>query len=102
VINDYQKAFQKCDAILSPISPTVASKLGELISDPVKNMMADIYTVTTNTAGIPSLALPGGFTQAKLPVGFQLQGKMFSENLLLRLGYHYQQLTKWHLQRPTL
>lgn len=102
VIKDYEKVFSSCDAILAPVSPMVATKFGELIDDPVKNMMADIYTVTTNTAGIPSLALPCGFTNSGLPVGMQFQGKMFSEDLLLRLGYHYQQATNWHERTPSL
>ncbi len=102
IIKDYQNVFEKCDFLLAPISPTTAPKIGELISDPVKNLMADIYTVTTNPAGIPALALPAGFTKSKLPVGMQLQGKMFSEKLLLQAGYAYQQVTNWHNERPSL
>jgi len=102
IINDFQKAFSSCDLILSPISPTPATLIGELISDPVKNLLADIYTVTTNPAGIPSLAIPCGFTGQKLPVGMQLQGPMFSESLLLKAGYTYQQVTNWHESKPTL
>ncbi|KKU69833.1 MAG: Glutamyl-tRNA(Gln) amidotransferase subunit A, partial [Candidatus Amesbacteria bacterium GW2011_GWA1_47_20] len=75
IIQDYEKVFSGCDMILSPVSPTPPTKLGELISDPVKNMLADIYTVTTNTAGIPALALPCGFTKTGLPVGMTLTSK---------------------------
>jgi len=102
IIQDYEKVFSGCDMILSPVSPTPPTKLGELISDPVKNMLADIYTVTTNTAGIPALALPCGFTKTGLPVGMQLQGPMFSEELLLQTGYAYQQVTDHHVQKPQL
>jgi aspartyl-tRNA(Asn)/glutamyl-tRNA(Gln) amidotransferase subunit A len=102
IINDYKKIFETCDVVLAPISSESATKPGELLDDPVKNMMADVYTVTTNIAGIPSLALPCGFTQDGLPVGMQLQGKMFSEDLLLRLGYHYQQVSDWHKKIPDL
>ena len=102
IIAEYNQAFSKCDLILGPVSPTPATRFGELINDPVKNMLADIYTVTVNTAGIPSLALPCGFTQANLPVGMQLQGPMFSENLLFQAGYAYQQVTNWHDRFPTL
>ncbi|KKU03320.1 MAG: Glutamyl-tRNA(Gln) amidotransferase subunit A [Candidatus Amesbacteria bacterium GW2011_GWB1_47_26] len=102
IIKDYQKVFTKCDLILSPISPTPPTKLGELINDPVKNMLADIYTVTTNTAGIPALALPCGFTRSGLPIGMQLQGPMFSEEVLLQAGYAYQQVTDWHVRKPQL
>lgn len=102
VINDYQKAFTKCDLILAPIMPTPAPKIGEMTDDPARSMLADIYTVTTNTAGIPSLALPCGFTKNKLPVGMQLQGNLFSEKLLLQAGHAYQQVTSWHHEQPTL
>src|SRR3989339_984086 len=102
IIKDYQKVFTKCDLILSPISPTPPTKLGELINDPVKNMLADIYTVTTNTAGIPALALPCGFTRSGLPIGMQLQGPMFSEEVLLQAAHSYQQATDWHIQKPKL
>lgn len=102
IIKDFEKVFNSCDIILSPVSPTPPTKLGELINDPVKNMLADIYTVTTNSAGIPALALPCGFTKSGLPVGMQLQGPMFSENPLLQAGYAYQQATDWHVRKPQL
>lgn len=102
IIKEYEKVFTNCDMILSPISPTPPTKLGELINDPIKNMLADIYTVTTNTVGIPALALPCGFTKSRLPVGMQLQGPMFCEELLLKAGYAYQQATSWHERKPPL
>ena len=101
IIDDYKKAFAKCDVILMPISPTIAPKLGELISDPVKNMLADMYAVTASIAGIPSLAIPCGFEDG-MPVGLQIQGPMFSERSLLRLGHSYQRATSWHVQKPQL
>ena len=102
IVRDYQNAFTHCDLLLAPISPTPATKLGELISNPVKNMLADIYTVTVNTAGIPSLAIPCGFTSKGLPVGMQLIGPMFSEETLFQAGYSYQQSTNWHEKHPAL
>ena len=102
IIKDYEKVFTNCDMILTPVSPTPPTKFGELINNPVKNMLADIYTVTTNTAGIPALALPCGFTKTGFPVGMQLQGPMFSEELLLQTGYAYQQVTDHHVQKPRL
>ncbi len=101
IIDDYNNAFENCDVIVMPISPYIAPKFGELISDPVKNMLADLYNVTTNIAGIPSLAIPCGF-ENKMPVGFQIQGPMFSEKLLLNLGYQYQLVTGWHKQKPNI
>ncbi|MDP1743328.1 MAG: Asp-tRNA(Asn)/Glu-tRNA(Gln) amidotransferase subunit GatA [Candidatus Amesbacteria bacterium] len=101
IIEDYNKAFEKCDVIIMPVAPTVATKLGELISDPIKNMLADLYMVTTNIAGIPSLAIPCGFEEG-MPVGFQIQGPMFSEELLFKIGHQYQQVTDWHKAKPNL
>lgn len=101
IIEEYKKAFAECDVIVMPISPSIAPKLGELISDPIKNMLADMYAVTANIAGIPSLATPCGFEDG-MPVGFQIQGPMFSERLLLCLGHSYQQATSWHVQKPQL
>lgn len=102
IIKEFDSAFTECDFLLCPISATPATKLGELITDPVKNMLGDIYTVTTNTAGIPSLAIPCGFTETGLPVGMQLQGPMFSEAELFKAGYAYQQITNWHHAQPDL
>ena len=102
IIQEYQAAFSKCDFLLSPISPSSATKLGELINDPIKNMLADAYTVTVNTAGIPALAIPCGFTSNHLPIGLQIQGPMFCESSLFQAGHAYQQTTTWHLQKPNL
>ncbi len=98
-IKEYQKALSECDAILMPVEPMVATKFGELINDPIQNMLADIYTCQTPT-GVPSLAFPCGFTKNNLPIGMQLVGKMFDEPLLLKLGFAYQQITDWQKQKP--
>ncbi len=100
-IKEYNKALSECDAILMPVEPMVATKFGELINNPIQNMLADIYTCQT-PVGVPSLALPCGFTKDNLPVGMQLIGKMFAEPFLLQLGYAYQQVTAWHKQKPKL
>jgi aspartyl-tRNA(Asn)/glutamyl-tRNA(Gln) amidotransferase subunit A len=102
MIHDYQKVFNQCEAVLAPIMPTPPPKIGELLDDPVKNWLADIYTVTLNPAGLPALALPCGFTKDELPIGMQIQGKAFEEALLLRLGHAYQQVTDWHKRKPKL
>lgn len=102
VINDYKKAFAKCDCLIAPVSPTPAFKIGEKAADPLAMYLADIYTVTVNTAGIPSLALPCGFTKNDLPIGMQIIGPQFSEELLLQVGHFYQKLTDWHRRKPKL
>ncbi len=98
-IREYKKALSSCDVILMPVEPMSATKIGELINNPIQNMLADIYTCQTPT-GVPSLALPCGFTKTDLPVGMQIIGKIFSESILLQLGYAYQQVTKWHKKYP--
>jgi aspartyl-tRNA(Asn)/glutamyl-tRNA(Gln) amidotransferase subunit A len=100
-VKEYHKALTECEAILMPVEPMVATKFGELIDNPIKNMLADIYTCQTPT-GLPSLAIPCGFDKDQLPIGMQILGKMFSEELLLRIGYAYQQITNWHKKKPKL
>lgn len=101
-VREYQRALEKCDALIMPVNPTPPSKLGELINDPVTSYLADIYTYSQNPVGLPALALPCGFTPAGLPVGLQLVGKMFSEDRLLRIGHQYQKRTDWHKWKPKL
>jgi len=101
-IKEYKKALNQCDVIVMPVMSTPAVKIGKTIDNPLQNLMADIYTVSQNTVGIPSLAIPCGFTKDGLPVGMQLVGKMFAEDLLLKLGYHYQSITDWHKKSPGL
>lgn len=102
LIKEYTKAFENCDAILMPVNPTPPTKIGELINDPVQNLLADIFTTSQNLVGVPSLAIPCGFTKNNLPIGMQLVGKMFSEDLLLQIGHKYQQITNWHTRKPRL
>jgi aspartyl-tRNA(Asn)/glutamyl-tRNA(Gln) amidotransferase subunit A len=101
-IEEYKKALSQCDVLLQPIMPNIPPKFGELLSDPLQNLLADIYTVSQNPVGVPSLAIPCGFTKNNLPIGAQIVGKMFSEELLLALGHQYQKLTDYHTQKPQL
>ncbi len=88
---DFQKAFQKVDAIMTPTSPTAAFKLGEKVDDPLAMYLADIYTVTADLAGIPGISVPCGETRDNLPIGLQILGKHFDEATVLRLAYAYEQ-----------
>jgi len=101
-IGEYKKALSECDVLLQPITPTPPPLFGELINNPLQNLLADVYTISQNTAGVPSLALPCGFTKNNLPIGAQIVGQMFSEDLLLRIGHQFQQITDYHLQKPKL
>ncbi|MBP3221772.1 MAG: Asp-tRNA(Asn)/Glu-tRNA(Gln) amidotransferase subunit GatA [Neisseriaceae bacterium] len=100
IANDFQAAFQKCDAILSPVAPTAAPKLDSIATDPVQMYLSDIYTLSLNLAGLPGLSAPAGFTDNGLPVGVQLVGKHFSESRLLNIAHQLQQATDWHKQKP--
>jgi len=83
---DFDEAFRKVDAIVSPTSPTAAFKLGEKTDDPLAMYLADIYTVTANLAGIPGISIPCGETKNKLPIGMQVLGKHFDEATVLRVA----------------
>lgn len=102
VKQDFEKAFQKCDVILGPVSPTPPFKIGEKVNDPLAMYLVDVYTVLINLAGVPSLALPCGFSQKGLPIGMQIIGPQFSEDLILQVGYQFEQATGWHKEKPKL
>jgi aspartyl-tRNA(Asn)/glutamyl-tRNA(Gln) amidotransferase subunit A len=87
---DFEQAFQRCDAIVGPVSPNVAWNLGEKIDDPLAMYLSDIYTVTANLAGIPALSIPIG-TVDGLPVGLQILGRWFGEQTVLQVGYSLEQ-----------
>jgi aspartyl-tRNA(Asn)/glutamyl-tRNA(Gln) amidotransferase subunit A len=88
--NDFDAAFEHCDVMLCPATPTTAFALGEKLQDPLTMYLADIYTLSLNLAGLPGLALPAGLSAENLPVGMQLIGPVFSESLLLRTGRMYE------------
>lgn len=90
VKRDYQTAFEKCDAILTPTSPSVAFKIGEKSDDPLAMYLSDIYTVSANLAGIPGISIPCGLSGEGLPIGLQLVGNFWSEDVLLNLGNVYE------------
>ncbi|MDR2296263.1 MAG: Asp-tRNA(Asn)/Glu-tRNA(Gln) amidotransferase subunit GatA [Clostridiales Family XIII bacterium] len=96
----FDDTFRSHDAILSPVSPTVAYEIGQRISDPLAMYMADIYTVSLNLAGLPGIALPCGFGAEGLPVGMQLIGRAFSEAALLRTAFAWQGATDYHEKPP--
>jgi aspartyl-tRNA(Asn)/glutamyl-tRNA(Gln) amidotransferase subunit A len=100
--NDFDTAFQDVDVLLGPTSPTAAFKLGERTADPLAMYLSDIYTITTNLAGIPGLSIPCGLTKAGLPIGLQLLAPAFAEENLLRTARVFEKATDWHLKRPGL
>lgn len=90
VKKDYEKAFTRCDAILTPTSPSVAFKIGERSDDPLAMYLSDIYTVSANLAGVPAISVPCGLSEDGLPIGFQLVGNFWSEVALLNLAHTYE------------
>ena len=89
ISNEADDVFNKVDAIIAPVAPTPPFKIGQKTKDPLQMYLTDIYAATANLCGIPSLALPSGFTENNLPLGFQLMGPRFSENNLFALGKVY-------------
>ena len=103
--NDFLKAFEKVDAIVTPTTPTAAFKIGEKSGDPLQMYLSDIFTISCNLAGICGLSLPCGFTgksQPRLPIGLQLLGKPFGEETIFKIGHAYEQSTGWHTEKPVL
>ncbi len=84
--NDFDSAFEKCDALLCPVTPTTAFKIGENTADPLKMYLADIYTISANLAGLPGISMPAAMSREGMPIGMQLIGPAFSESTLLRAG----------------
>ncbi len=88
ILNDFKSAFELCDVIISPVTPTPAWRMGENTDDPLSVYLSDILTLSANLAGVPGISVPGGFTQNGLPVGVQIQGRHFQEDQLLRVGFN--------------
>ena len=88
---DFQNAFKKCDAIVSPTMPTTAFKIGELVNDPLQMYLMDILTCPVNLAGLPALSIPCGFDEKELPIGFQIIGDYFDEKKILNIGHLLEQ-----------
>ena len=101
LLQDYQRAFERVDVVATPTTPTPAFKLGEKTSDPVQMYLNDIFTVSANLTGLPSISVPCGFSSSKLPIGFQLTGRAFDEATLLRTADAYQRDTAFHTEEPT-
>jgi aspartyl-tRNA(Asn)/glutamyl-tRNA(Gln) amidotransferase subunit A len=100
--NDFEHAFKEVDLVLCPTSPTTAFKLNEKMSDPLSMYLSDIYTISSNLAGIPAISVPCGFDSHGLPIGFQLMGNYFDESTIFRASYAYEQKMHWRERKPNL
>ncbi|MBT4910158.1 MAG: Asp-tRNA(Asn)/Glu-tRNA(Gln) amidotransferase GatCAB subunit A, partial [Alphaproteobacteria bacterium] len=101
ISNEFEQAFKEVDLILGPTAPDCAFKLGEKTNDPIAMYLSDVFTVSTNLAGLPAMSLPMGFKN-NLPLGLQIIGNHFDESKILSLAHHYQQITDWHLKKPEI
>jgi aspartyl-tRNA(Asn)/glutamyl-tRNA(Gln) amidotransferase subunit A len=101
IAKDFAEAFQRCDVIVGPTSPTTAFPLGAKTEDPVQMYLNDIFTIPAPLAGLPGLSIPCGFDAKGLPVGLQVMGNYFSEAKMLGVAHQYQRATDWHRRVPT-
>lgn len=100
--NDFLKAFEQVDCLLTPTAPTPPFRLGEKTEDPLTMYLSDIFTISANLAGIPGIVVPCGFSQEGLPIGMQLMGNHFSETKLFQIAHTFQTHTDWHSKKPVL
>ena len=98
---EFDQAFEKYDALITPTSPTVPFKIGEKVDDPLQMYLSDVCTLPINIAGVPAISIPAGFADG-LPIGMQVIGKPFGEDTILHVAYAYEQATEWHKRRVNL
>ncbi|MFC1676477.1 Asp-tRNA(Asn)/Glu-tRNA(Gln) amidotransferase subunit GatA [Planctomycetota bacterium] len=99
---DFTRAFESCDCIMMPVSPTTAFKIGEKTADPLQMYLTDIYTIAANLAGIPGISVPCGFDENQLPIGLQILTPAFTEDKLLRIAKMYESQTDFNTSKPAL
>jgi aspartyl-tRNA(Asn)/glutamyl-tRNA(Gln) amidotransferase subunit A len=98
---EFDQAFEKYDALITPTSPTVPFKLGEKVDDPIQMYLSDVCTLPINIAGLPAISIPAGFADG-LPIGMQIIGKPFDEETILHIAFAYEQATDWHKRKPPI
>jgi aspartyl-tRNA(Asn)/glutamyl-tRNA(Gln) amidotransferase subunit A len=99
---DFEKAFEQCDLVLTPTSPTAAFKAGEKLDDPLQMYLADVFTIAANAAGICGISLPCGFNSDNLPVGLQLMGPSYGEATMFKAAHAYEQSHDWWKAVPSI
>ncbi len=102
IVEDYKQAFNQCDVLVSPVTPTPAWKIGEKTSDPLSVYLSDLLTIPANLAGVPGMSVPCGFSEAGLPIGLQLQGSHFSEETLLKVAFNLEKSLDVAGKKPAL
>lgn len=102
IMDDFKRAFDECDIILSPVAPTPAFKIGENVADPLSMYLSDIFTLSCNMAGVPGISVPAGVSDTGLPMGLQMMARHFDEMSLIRAGYGFEQAVGLGLELPEL
>jgi len=102
IVRDFEEAFKRVDALITPTAPTPAFRLGEKLEDPLMMYLSDILTISANLAGVPALAIPCGFTDDGLPIGMQLMTRPFQEEILFQVAGAYEETTEWHKRYPPI
>src|SRR5512133_723830 len=102
IMQDFTRAFEGVDVILTPVAPTPAFKIGEKVDDPLQMYLSDIFTIPVNLAGTCALSVPAGFSTDGLPIGLQLIGKPFGEETILRAAHAFEQATEWHTRKAVI
>ena len=100
VARDFELAFKNVDVIATPTTPTTAFRAGAHADDPLAMYLEDVFTLPANLAGLPGISVPAGFDGNGLPIGLQLLGPRFREDVLLSVAHTYQQVTDWHTHKP--
>jgi aspartyl-tRNA(Asn)/glutamyl-tRNA(Gln) amidotransferase subunit A len=98
---DFDRAFEQVDVIVSPTAPSVAFEMGSKTADPLQMYLGDVFTVPLNLAGYCGISVPCGFS-GDMPVGLQIIGPALGGSVILRAAYHYEQATAWHTRQPAL
>jgi aspartyl-tRNA(Asn)/glutamyl-tRNA(Gln) amidotransferase subunit A len=99
---DFEKAFELVDLIAAPVAPSTAFRIGEHSDDPLAMYLEDVFTLPANLGGVPGITFPVGFDQLGLPIGMQLMGPHFREDLLFASAHAYQQVSDWHMRKPSI
>ena len=99
---DFERAFEDVDVLVTPVTPTTAFQLGEKIEDPLQMYLSDLFTLSASLAGLPAISLPCGFSREGLPIGMQLMGRPFEEEVILRTARAYELATTWRQKRPRI
>jgi aspartyl-tRNA(Asn)/glutamyl-tRNA(Gln) amidotransferase subunit A len=102
IMQDFIRAFEEVDVIMTPVAPTPAFKIGEKVDDPLQMYLSDIFTIPVNLAGTCALSVPAGFSASGLPIGLQLIGKPFGEKTILRAAHAFEQATEWHTRKAVI